>query len=122
MKQSCPEIIFIAKAFTRPKIVYNLAMLGFSQPATYFIWRNTKAELTEYFAEIIQAEVRQDFRPNLWPNTPEILSEYLQVGGRPTLMGHGGEDFVELDPSTVPAYIFRLRRRLRREQDFDYLM
>jgi starch synthase (maltosyl-transferring) len=79
-------VIFLAEAFTRPKVMYNLAKLGFSQSYTYFTWRNTKPELTEYFKELTETEVREYFRPNLWPNTPDILNEYLQFGGRPAFM------------------------------------
>ncbi len=77
-----PDVIFLAEAFTRPKVMYDLAKLGFSQSYTYFTWRNTKGQLTRYFSELTQAEVRDYFRPNLWPNTPDILAEYLQYGGR----------------------------------------
>ena len=86
VKEHHPETMFLAEAFTRPKIMYNLAKLGFSQSYTYFTWRNTKPELTQYFTELTQTEVREYFRPNLWPNTPDILSEYLQFGGRPAFM------------------------------------
>ena len=74
--------------------MYRLAKLGFTQSYTYFTWRNTKQELTEYFTELTQTEVREYFRPNLWPNTPDILPEYLQFGGRPAFMiaaGPGGD-------------------------------
>jgi starch synthase (maltosyl-transferring) len=81
-----PEVIFLAEAFTRPKIMYRLAKLGFNQSYTYFAWKNTKAELTEYFTEITQPPVSDFFRPNLWPNTPDILNEYLQKGGRPAFI------------------------------------
>jgi len=86
VKKKHPDVIFLAEAFTRPKVMYNLAKLGFSQSYTYFTWRNTKPELTEYFTEITRTEVREYFRPNLWPNTPDILSEYLQFGGRAGFM------------------------------------
>jgi starch synthase (maltosyl-transferring) len=66
--------------------MYRLAKLGFSQSYTYFTWRNTKDELTTYFTELTQTEVREFFRPNLWPNTPDILSQFLQTGGRPAFM------------------------------------
>jgi starch synthase (maltosyl-transferring) len=62
--------------------MYRLAKLGFSQSYTYFTWRNTKDEITSYFRELTQTEIREYFRPNLWPNTPDILPEYLQLGGR----------------------------------------
>jgi starch synthase (maltosyl-transferring) len=81
-----PDVIFLGEAFTRPKVMYRLAKLGFTQSYTYFTWRNTKRELTEYFTELIQSDVREFFRPNLWPNTPDILAEYLQTGGRPAFL------------------------------------
>ncbi|MDP8958643.1 MAG: alpha-1,4-glucan--maltose-1-phosphate maltosyltransferase [Actinomycetota bacterium] len=86
LKRDHPEAIFLSEAFTRPKVMYRLAKLGFTQSYTYFTWRNTKAELTQYFSELTQTSVREYFRPNLWPNTPDILNEYLQVGGRPAFI------------------------------------
>jgi starch synthase (maltosyl-transferring) len=86
IKQEYPEVIFLSEAFTRPKVMYRLAQLGFTQSYTYFAWRNTKQELTQYFAELTQTEVREYLRPNLWPNTPDILTEYLQLGGRPAFI------------------------------------
>jgi len=86
VKQDHPEVIFLAEAFTRPKVMYRLGKLGFTQSYSYFTWRNTKAEITEYFQELMQTEVREYFRPNLWPNTPDILPEYLQFGGRAAFM------------------------------------
>ncbi len=83
IKASHPETIFLAEAFTRPKVMYRLAKLGFSQSYTFFAWRNTKWELTHYFTELTQSGVKEYFRPNLWPNTPDILTEYLQFGGAP---------------------------------------
>jgi starch synthase (maltosyl-transferring) len=87
VKAKYPEAIFLAEAFTRPKIMYRLAKLGFTQSYTYFTWRNTKAELTEYFTELALSDVREFFRPNLWPNTPDILPEHLQTGGRAAFVG-----------------------------------
>jgi len=81
------DVIFLAEAFTRPKIMYRLAKLGFSQSYTYFSWRDTKPELTKYFTELTRSEVREFFRPNLWPNTPDILPESLQVGGQAAFRG-----------------------------------
>lgn len=78
-----PDTIFLAEAFTRPKIMRYLAKCGFTQSYTYFTWRNTKAELTEYFTELTQTAMREYFRPNLFANTPDILTEYLQFGGGP---------------------------------------
>jgi starch synthase (maltosyl-transferring) len=78
-----PEAIFLAEAFTRPKVMKQLAKCGFSQSYSYFTWRNTKTELTEYFSELTQGETREYMRPNLFANTPDILHEFLQFGGRP---------------------------------------
>ena len=78
-----PDILFLAEAFTRPKMMQTLAKLGFSQSYTYFTWRNTKQELTEYLTELTQTEMAHYYRPNFWPNTPDILHEYLQHGGPP---------------------------------------
>src|SRR5438309_3744253 len=86
MKKDYPEALFLAEAFTRPKVMYRLAKLGFSQSYTYFAWRNTKWELTQYFTELTQTPVREFMRPNVWPNTPDILTEYLQYGSRPAFM------------------------------------
>ena len=81
-----PDAIFLAEAFTRPKVMYRLAKAGFTQSYTYFAWRNTKPEIEAYFRDLTQTEVREYFRPNLWPNTPDILTEHLQYGGRPAFM------------------------------------
>jgi starch synthase (maltosyl-transferring) len=86
VKQDHPEVIFLAEAFTRPKVMYRLAKLGFTQSYTYFAWRNTKSELMLYFTELTQTGVRDFFRANLWTNTPDILTEYLQMGGQPAFM------------------------------------
>jgi len=66
--------------------MHRLAKLGFAQSYTYFTWKNTKWELTQYFTEMTQTSVREFVRLNVWPNTPDILSEYLQYGGRPAFM------------------------------------
>jgi starch synthase (maltosyl-transferring) len=81
-----PEVIFLSEAFTRPKVMYRLAKLGFTQSYTYFAWRTQKWDLTEYFTELTTTEAREFFRPNLWPNTPDILTEQLQFGGRNTFV------------------------------------
>jgi starch synthase (maltosyl-transferring) len=86
IKKRHPEAIFLAEAFTRPRIMHKLAKLGFSQSYTYFTWRNTKHELVEYFTELAASESREYFRPNCWPNTPDILHETLQHGGRPAFI------------------------------------
>ena len=86
IKRDYPEVLFLAEAFTRPKIMYRLAKLGFSQSYTYFPWRNGKNEITAYLTELAQTPVREFFRPNQWPNTPDILTEFLQMGGRPAFV------------------------------------
>ena len=82
IKREHPDVIFLSEAFTRPRVMQRLAKLGFTQSYTYFTWRNGKHELIDYFTELTQTSVREYFRPNLWPNTPDILNEYLQFGGR----------------------------------------
>jgi starch synthase (maltosyl-transferring) len=82
VKAQYPETILLSEAFTRPKVMYRLAKLGFTQSYTYFTWRNSKTELTEYFTELTQTNLSDFFRPNLWANTPDILPEHLQTGGR----------------------------------------
>jgi starch synthase (maltosyl-transferring) len=86
LKQAHPELILLSEAFTRPRVMHKLAKVGFSQSYTYFTWRNTKEELTEYFMELMQTPSREYFRPNVWPNTPDILHETLQHGGRPAFI------------------------------------
>jgi starch synthase (maltosyl-transferring) len=78
-----PDVLFLSEAFTRPKVMRQLAKSGFSQSYTYFTWRNSKEELTEYFTELTETDIRFELRPNLFANTPDILHEYLQTGGRP---------------------------------------
>lgn len=82
VKKSYPDVILLAEAFTRPHVMYGLAKRGFSQSYTYFTWRNSKDEIRRYFEELTQVPVREFFRANLWPNTPDILHETLQTGGR----------------------------------------
>jgi starch synthase (maltosyl-transferring) len=77
-----PDVIFLSEAFTRPKPMKRLAKLGFTQSYTYFTWRNAKAELTEYVSELTRSECREYFRPNFFPNTPDINPFYLQTSGR----------------------------------------
>ena len=86
IKQTTPDAIFLAEAFTRPKVMHRLAKLGYTQSYTYYAWRNTKAELTEYMTELTQGPGAEYFRPNFWPNTPDILTEALQFGGKPMFM------------------------------------
>lgn len=86
IRRTHPDILFLSEAFTRPKVMHRLAKLGFTHSYTYFAWRNTKHELIEYFTELTRSEGREYFRPHVWPNTPDILNEYLQFGGRPAFM------------------------------------
>jgi len=86
LKAKHPELVFLAEAFTRPRVMHKLAKLGFTQSYTYFTWRNTRYELAEYFTELSQHASREYFRPNVWPNTPDILHETLQHGGRPAFI------------------------------------
>lgn len=80
-KREAPDVIFLSEAFTRPKVTARLSKVGFQQAYTYFVWRQTKAELTEYMTQLTQTEWREHFRPNFWPNTPDILPYYLQNTG-----------------------------------------
>jgi starch synthase (maltosyl-transferring) len=77
-----PDVLFLAEAFTRPKIMHRLAKLGFTQSYTYFTWRYEKWDLEEYFTELTTRPVVDFYRANPWPNTPDILTEQLQRGGR----------------------------------------
>ncbi len=86
VREKYPDTIFLAEAFTKPKMMKALAKAGFNQSYTYFTWRNSKRELIEYFMELTQTEMSEYFRPNLWPNTPDILPFVLQEGGRPAFM------------------------------------
>ena len=86
VRQIYPDVIFLSEAFTRPKMMKALAKAGFTQSYTYFTWRTSKDELTDYFTELTQTSMRQYFRGNLFTNTPDILPLHLQNGGRPTFM------------------------------------
>ena len=86
VRKKYPDTMFLSEAFTRPKMMKALAKAGFNQSYTYFTWRNSKRELIEYFTELTQMEMSEYFRPNLWPNTPDILPFVLQEGGRPAFM------------------------------------
>ncbi len=83
VKRSYPDAIFLAEAFTRPRVMERLGKLGYTQSYTYFTWRTTKEELTTYMRELTETEVREYMRPNFWPNTPDILPLGLQEGGLP---------------------------------------
>lgn len=81
-----PDVIFLSEAFTRSKMMQELAKVGFTQSYTYFTWRVGAPELREYFTELTATEMKEYFRPNLFPNTPDILPVHLQEGGRPSFM------------------------------------
>lgn len=86
IQKEYPDTVFLAEAFTRPKVMARLAKGGFSQSYTYFTWRNTKKDLQEYLTELTTTEVKEYMRPNFWPNTPDILHEELQAGHRSTFI------------------------------------
>ena len=86
IKKTNPEVIFLAEAFTRPKVMYRLGKVGFTQSYTYFTWRNTQDEFIDYLTELTKREAREFYRPNFWTNTPDILPENLQYGGRPAFI------------------------------------
>ncbi len=86
VKRVEPRAIFLSEAFTRPKVMYGLAKRGFTQSYTYFAWRSTKHDLARYLDEVANGAVAEYFRPNFWPNTPDILTEELQHGGRPAFL------------------------------------
>lgn len=86
IRQTYPDAIFLSEAFTRPRVMERLAKIGFTQSYTYFTWRNTASEIKQYMQELTQTEQREYFRPNFWPNTPDILPEYLQHGGEPAFI------------------------------------
>jgi len=81
-----PDIIFLAEAFTKPRVMERLAKAGFTQSYTYFTWRTSKHEITEYVTELTKTNLREYFRPNFWPNTPDILNDLLQEGGEPAFL------------------------------------
>jgi len=86
IKQQYPDVLFLSEAFTRPRVTQRLAKLGFTQAYTYFTWRNTKEELTEYLEELNEYPLNEYFGPNFWPNTPDILPVSLQSGGKPAFL------------------------------------
>ena len=86
IKAEQPDVLFLAEAFTRPKVMHRLAKLGFSQSYTYFTWRNSRDELTAYFRELTSPPGVEYFRPNVWPNTPDILHEVLHDAPRSVFM------------------------------------
>ena len=86
VRREYPDLIFLSEAFTRPKVMQRLAKVGFNQSYTYFTWRNTKWELEQYIRELAHTEIGEYLRPSFWPNTPDILPQYLQFGGRPAFI------------------------------------
>jgi starch synthase (maltosyl-transferring) len=83
LKADHPDLIFLSEAFTRPKVMYRLAKLGYTQSYTYFAWRRARWEIEQYFTELANPPVVDFFRPNAWPNTPDILTDQLQSGQKP---------------------------------------
>ena len=83
LRSEHPDVIFLAEAFAKPRTMYTLAKLGYNNSYTYFTWRDTKEELQEYGEELFQTEIGEYYRPNFWPNTPDILTDFLAHGGRP---------------------------------------
>jgi starch synthase (maltosyl-transferring) len=86
LKRRWPELIFLSEAFTRPRLMHHLAKLGFTQSYTYFTWRHHRWDITDYLTELTRSPARHYFRPSFWPNTPDILTETLQTGGRPAFL------------------------------------
>jgi starch synthase (maltosyl-transferring) len=86
VRRDHPEVMFLAEAFTRPKVMYRLAKVGFTHSYTYFAWRTQRDELTQYCREIMNGEASEYFRPHLWPNTPDILTEQFHRGQRPVFV------------------------------------
>ena len=82
VRRERPDVLFLAEAFTRPKVMYRLAKIGFTHSYTYFAWRTTRGDLTAYFEELTRSPVAEYFRPHLWPNTPDILTEQFHRGQR----------------------------------------
>jgi len=120
IKARHPEVIFLAEAFTRPKLMYTLAKLGFSQSYTYFTWRTTKSEIVEYVRSLTAGDLPEFFRPNFWPNTPDILPEHLQYGTRATFIVRA-----TLAATLSPSYgiygpAFELGERAAREGAEEY--
>ena len=83
LRRRHPDVVLLSEAFTRPRVLEHLAKVGFNQSYTYFAWRNSGWEIRQYFEELTQGPVSEYLRPNVWPNTPDILTEFLQQGGRP---------------------------------------
>jgi starch synthase (maltosyl-transferring) len=117
LRSEAPDLIFLSEAFTRPRVMEHLARIGFTQSYTYFTWRTTKWELETYMTELTRSEVADYFRPNLWPNTPDILSEELQSGGRAAFLSR-----LVLAATLSATYgiygpAFELREHLARHRD-----
>ncbi len=117
LREEYVDVIFLAEAFTRPKIMYKLAQVGFSQSYTYFTWRNTPSEISSYVNELYSKEIMSYFRPNLWPNTPDILTGVLRWGSRsdfalrlvlasmlsPSYGIYSGYEFLENEPFSLES-------------------
>jgi starch synthase (maltosyl-transferring) len=86
VRNTNPDVIFLSEAFTRPRIMERLAKIGFTQSYTYYTWRNNAFEIKQYMTELTKTDMREYFRPNFWPNTPDILPVALQQGGEPAFI------------------------------------
>jgi starch synthase (maltosyl-transferring) len=86
VKRECPDAMFLSEAFTRPRLMERLAKSGFTQSYTYFAWKTKKDDIQDYLTQLTTAPLKDYFRPNAWPNTPDILTEYLVTGGRPAFV------------------------------------
>jgi len=116
VRAEAPEAIFLSEAFTRPRVMEHLGRIGFTQSYTYFTWRTSKWELETYLTELTRSDVASYLRPNLWPNTPDILTEELQHGGRGAFLAR-----VVLAATLAASYgiygpAFELQEHLPREQ------
>jgi starch synthase (maltosyl-transferring) len=120
IKKRHPEVIFLAEAFTRPKVMYALAKGGFSQSYTYFTWRTSKRELTEYVRSLAQPPVSDFFRPNFWPNTPDILPEHLQFGTRGTFIARAALAATLAPSWGVYGPVFELQEKAARPGAEEY--
>ncbi len=117
VRETEPDVLFLSEAFTRPRVMERLAKVGFTQSYTYFTWRNTKHELVEYFVELTQPPLADFFRPNVWPNTPDILHAALQDGSRGTFLARTVLATCLSANYGVYGPVFELMERTPRDED-----
>ncbi|MDB4983798.1 MAG: alpha amylase catalytic sub domain protein, partial [Myxococcales bacterium] len=120
VKAQEPRAIFLSEAFTRPKMMRALAKAGFSQSYTYFTWRTTKAELTEYVTSLLADELPDYFRPSFWPNTPDILPEQLQQGTRATFIARAALAATLSPTWGIYGPAFELQEKVARDGTEEY--